>query len=187
MWPDDIRCPIVVGLAGRDTIVPAKPLRRFLLSHPSFASSASVAAGERTDGRDGSDSGCSGNGVRNEDDLVHSGGGSGGGGGSVAYDAGASVQKGDVDGLNGFERNGGDPSAPAFSSGGDCGKTGAAVKRAELVYWPKMGHGVVLGNPRALSEFMRVVDRQEKAFATNSSSVRSGSSVRRRARGGSKG
>lgn len=36
LWPEDIQCPMVVGLAGMDKIVPAKPLRRFLLSHPSF-------------------------------------------------------------------------------------------------------------------------------------------------------
>ncbi|CAM9685755.1 unnamed protein product, partial [Laminaria digitata] len=104
MWPDDIRCPIVVGLAGRDTIVPTKPLRRFLLSHPCFATNASLTAGKPSDGRDGSDSS---NGVRKRDSRENSGGGGGGGSSSAAYGVGSSVQKGAVDGCNGFERNGG--------------------------------------------------------------------------------
>ena len=181
MWPDDIRCPIVVGLAGRDTIVPAKPLRRLLLSHPSFATNAFVTAGNPSDGHDGNNIGWSDNGVCNRDGPVH------GGSGSAAHGAGSSAQEGGVNGRNGFGRNGGGSPAPAFSSGGDKGKTDAGVKRAELVYWPKMGHGAVLGNPRALNEFMQVVERQENAFAINGPSARNGSSVRRRARGGSKG
>lgn len=36
MWPEDVKCPIVVGLAGLDRIVPTRPLRRYLLSHGDF-------------------------------------------------------------------------------------------------------------------------------------------------------
>ncbi|CAN0336861.1 unnamed protein product, partial [Scytosiphon promiscuus] len=33
LWPEDVKCPIVVGLAGEDRIVPSKPLRRYLRAH----------------------------------------------------------------------------------------------------------------------------------------------------------
>lgn len=186
MWPDDIRCPMVVGLAGQDRIVPTKPLRRLLLSHPSFVTSAPPTAAKIFDGHDRSDSGCSGNGVGGLDGRVDNGGG--GGSGSGANGAEDSVHSGDLAGRNGLERNGGGSSAPSFAgSGGNGGNPDAAAKRVELVYWPKEGHGHVLSDPRALSSFMRVVERQEKTFAINDPSVRNGTSGQRRAHSGSKG
>lgn len=53
MWPEDIKCPIVVGLAGQDKIVPCKPLRRYLLSHSTFATSPSCPSGLNMSSVDG--------------------------------------------------------------------------------------------------------------------------------------
>ncbi|CAM9755148.1 unnamed protein product, partial [Discosporangium mesarthrocarpum] len=40
LWPEDLHCPAVVGLAGGDKVAPAKALRRYLLSWHEHARNA---------------------------------------------------------------------------------------------------------------------------------------------------
>lgn len=179
MWPEDIKCPIVVGLAGRDRIVPNKPLRRYLLSHGAFAAKSSAPATNIT-----SNSASKG----------------GGGGGGLGARAGFSM-------LNGKSRcrvhkcnvasHGHAPSFGSLPSAANGGGTrvvgkggrhtaavaaagwgsgaknssdtdgvggGGAAKKVELVYWAEASHGNVLGDPKALDDFVRVATRQEEVF-----------------------
>lgn len=50
MWPEDVKCPIVVGLAGLDRIVPTRPLRRYLLSHGDFDTAPAASEPKSVDG-----------------------------------------------------------------------------------------------------------------------------------------
>ncbi|CAM9235807.1 unnamed protein product [Ectocarpus sp. 12 AP-2014] len=76
MWPEDIKCPIVVGLAGQDKIVPCKPLRRYLLSHSTFATSPSCPSGLNMSSVDGliNRGGGGGNGKHNDESVGSSSG-----------------------------------------------------------------------------------------------------------------
>ena len=165
MWPEDIQCPVVVGLAGRDKLIPVRPLRRFLLSYPALYSStaspgpnssSSRWARPNTQGGNGDGQGMGksrGNKSRIADDGYTAWGEQGeGGGGRSAITAGSPPTIADD---SGREKDSG------------CSGTGAAgpPKRVEIVFWPRHGHGSVLAHPGALKEFDRVCRRQEEAFA----------------------
>ncbi len=184
MWPEDIKCPIVVGLAGRDRIVPCKPLRRYLLSYGSFAAKQPSGGSNIAAKGSGSRSGnvrAAGGGVV--------GGGSGGGfsmlngktrckvhkcnvaahghapsfGAALQPAAGGSGVR--VDGKGG--RLTAVAAAASWGSGAEGrGRSGgrAATKKVELVYWAEAAHGNVLGDPKALDDFVRVATRQEEVF-----------------------
>lgn len=74
MWPEDVKCPIVVGLAGLDRIVPSRPLRRYLLSHGDFVTNpaTSIPSGMNTKSTDGL---MSGGGGKNNSTVGRSSGG----------------------------------------------------------------------------------------------------------------
>lgn len=192
LWPEDIQCPIVVGLAGLDKIVPAKSLRRFLLSHPTLATpntappsiTSSSEDGETQSEDDGNTVGSNsknpgkGN-ARQRSSNVRSSKRNGGykrnGHGSSAFGNGKNGTFGDS---SGGGSNGAAEGLPIADKGRSVysAKEGGAegnekevttVKRVELVYWSEVGHGHALGDPQKLSEFMRVVAEQERVFASS--------------------
>ncbi len=192
LWPEDIKCPIVVGLAGKDRIVPSKPLRRYLLSHSSFATTPSnPSSGNSTSiGKD--DGSPDGNLIAAGGVVVGGSGGGGGDGGSNSMLTGASkfhtlnvashsrapsfgaafpfatgASGVAVDGKGGRHTPvSASMAETVWGSGEEDSEKGGGVaaKRVELVYWAEAGHGHVLGKPKALDDFVRVATRQEEAL-----------------------
>lgn len=194
LWPEDVKCPIVVGLAGLDRIVPTRPLRRYLLSHGDFATTTAKSIDGPT--------GVAGSGRSNPSigRAAAARNGLGRPGGGFALMNGNSRRKvhtcnvggkhtghgtrhfpapcpsGGGGGLSSAASSGSirpdsqggvrRPTAKAAGSGGGGSDKGGggAAKRVELVYWSDAGHGNVLGDPWALDEFVRVSTRQEEAF-----------------------
>lgn len=174
---------MVVGLAGLDKIVPAKPLRRLLLSHPSFAASnASPAAANPSGDSDNSaingGPGGGGGGARNGDGQVNDDGSTSSvhrrhgtrGSASIGNNGGRTIGN-----RNGCARKGRSSSADkeegvcpegveGGARGGEDAPAATITRRAELVYWPEAGHGRALGDLAALRKLMRVAKRQEEAF-----------------------
>lgn len=174
LWPEDIQCPLVVGLSGQDKIVPVKPIRRFLLSHPSMTTTA--PSGGQGRGIDhvrndpSSIHGCSRNKCTNSD--CHRGSDDGSSEPIVSNKGGPPADE--VCGRTGsstyFAEDGGVfPQVDKRKKYGTSRDVGSP-KEVELLYWPNHGHAWVLGDPTALSEFMAVAARQEQAFAVNSTS-----------------
>eukprot|EP00903_Cladosiphon_okamuranus_P020036 g18404.t1 len=190
MWPEDVKCPIVVGLAGLDKIVPTRQLRRYLLSHGDFArtniksvdglangggaknstsagrsSAGGVFAGRHGLGRPGGGFALMNGNGRCKVYTCNVKGkctGHGGGAGHVAAPC-HSIRGGSRGGAR-------PPTAKGDSSGigSDVDKSGGSVaKRVELVYWPDAGHGNVLGDPWALDELIAVATRQEQALSVS--------------------
>lgn len=186
LWPQDIQCPMVVGLAGLDKIAPAKPIRRFLLSYPGFADTAQSPPTLRPNGTTPATRYAStapfypsNNSKKNAvpspviaPTSIPGGFADDGHGpkvGSTTADSTASegmaiaschgggcVAGGNADDVG----NCGDESS-VFGKGGGLRRE---TRRVELVFWPHLGHGHPLIRPRALDELVRTVEQQAQDF-----------------------
>lgn len=174
---------MVVGVAGKDGIIPVKPIRRYLLSHKKFKTTGSSlppgADATPVEGLITRSSNCA-----NGPDI-------GGGGYKVPeHRGGKVVADQDLTPLLGSPATsyGGVATAPVTASpsinshgevcspaptewpprddGSFCGGSdyGGFAKRVELVYWPDAAHGEVLADQSALDELVRVATRQKQAF-----------------------
>lgn len=152
MWPEEIHCPMVVGLSEMDKLVPVQPIRRFLLSHPSLyrttpisppGSVSSSEVGKRTK------SGRSlGNGSIDEDSGVK------------RRSRGQASRPGcDQEVLIDWKEQG-----EATTEAGTFDADGEVPRRVEVLFWPGHVHGTTMVDPSALEDFDRVCRRQEQAF-----------------------
>lgn len=188
LWPEDVKCPIVVGLGGKDRIVPSKPLRRYLLAHSTFATSFSSLQGVNMNSVEGlincggscaNGRATGGGGCENDQHSggkrtlvrgptpLHSGPGSPFGGHVTAAVSGSSS----INGNGGVFALAMDEDAVGDNVGinnvANIRRSGGVAKRVELMYWPNAVHGEALARPSMLDEFIRVATRQEQAFSTS--------------------
>lgn len=151
MWPEDVKCPIVVGLAGLDKIVPINPIRRLVLSHPDFTR----ASPTRFDDDRKHETSSRGEGKNDDGDTLDGVVERSGNGVSAPL---ASVGGSATNGIASDDAGGVDAAA------GVVGSNDGPAKRVEVLFWSGLGHAWALGHPRALNEFMRVANRQLEVF-----------------------
>lgn len=145
MWPEEIHCPMVVGLSEMDKLVPVHPIRRFLLSYPlsraTPISPSGPGSGSKIRKR-----------ARSSRSLRSS---------STDEDSRVKISRPESgeDVLLDWNKQG-ETTIEANRFDADR----KAPRKVEVLFWPGHVHGTTMVDPSALEEFDRVCRQQEQAF-----------------------